>query len=166
MKKIIAVLAMTALFFGAGICLAGERDGRWWANPDVAGKLALTVTEKARLDALHEASLRKRIDLKAAVAKERLDMDSALNNPKSTDAALKERYQGLTRAQNALAAERFNFLIEVRQVIGPARFSTFKSTFEENRRGRFQERREQGKHREGRGMGAGSRGGGSSLEGE
>jgi len=97
MKKIIAVLAMTALFFGAGICLAGERDGRWWANPDVAGKLALTVTEKARLDALHEASLRKRIDLKAAVAKERLDMDSALNNPKSTDAALKERYQGLTR---------------------------------------------------------------------
>lgn len=142
-------MAALALFFSAGVCLAQTRDFRWWTNVDTARRLALTEAEKARLDSLHAASLRKRIDLKAAVAKERLDMDSALNNPKSTDAALKERYQGLTRAQNALAAERFNFLIQVRQIIGPERFSTFKSTFEEKRRGRHQERRDQGQRRRG-----------------
>ena len=155
MKRKIALFVMVAMIAGGGICLAQAGDARWWTNPDVARKLSLTETEKARLDSLHSASLLKRIDLKSAVAKERLNLDSALNNPKSTDAMLKEQYQKLTRAQNALAAERFNFIIQVRQVLGHERFAVFKSSFEERRRGRYQDRQGRGMRRGGTGQGMG-----------
>ncbi|MBI5845564.1 MAG: hypothetical protein HZB23_12945 [Deltaproteobacteria bacterium] len=166
MKRKIALITLVSMLLGVGICLAQAPDARWWNNPDAAGRLSITAADKSRLEALYAQSQRKMIDLKSAVAKERLDLDAALNNPKSTDAALKERYQSLTRAQNALAQERFNFIIQTRQVLGHERFAIFKTMFEERRHERMNKWRERRSREGAAGQGPQTRGGDPSLWGE
>lgn len=153
MKIKIAAITLFLAFFGIGLGFAQVNDSRWWADPNVASKLSITEAEKAKLDSFYDASQKRRIDLKSAVAKARLDLDASLENPKSSDAALKANYQRLTQAQNALAYERFNFIVQIRQVLGPQRFAAFKSVFDERRHDRMNRWRENGGERRGGGMG-------------
>ncbi len=133
MKKIV-LSTLILLFLGAAAGLAQPPEARWWNKPEVAKRLALTDADKSRLEAVFTESQRRRIELRSAVAKERFDLDTALADPKAGDQALAERYQRVIAAQNALASERFAFILKTRQILGPARFQTLKSIFEDWRK--------------------------------
>ncbi|MEW5736488.1 MAG: hypothetical protein AB1921_16710 [Thermodesulfobacteriota bacterium] len=143
-RMTIILAALTLMLLAAVPAFAQHGGGRWWNRPAVADKLALTDAEKAQLDELYAQNERERIDLKAAVARQRFELSQVMENPSSGEKEIMERFSALQKAQNDLANGRFRFLLDVRKTIGADRFRTLTEMFDEfrkNRKGRWMEGR-------------------------
>jgi Spy/CpxP family protein refolding chaperone len=80
-------------------------------------------------DKLFANSRRKLIKLKSAVENEQFELDQLLGQKKVNDAKVKKQFQKLEKARNKLANERLQFVIGVRNLLGPERFQQLKSNY-------------------------------------
>jgi len=103
--------------------------GKWWYSRHSSEKLNLSDEEKSKLDEKFFESRLKLIDLKSAVEKERLQLDKLMESETLNEKAVMEQFKKLEAARANLAAERFEFVLEVRKIIGFERFQQIKTTF-------------------------------------
>jgi Spy/CpxP family protein refolding chaperone len=104
--------------------------GKWWRSPRAVKQLDLTEEEKGKLDDKFVESRRRLIDLKSNVERERFEVDNLLDSEVLNEDAVREQFKKLEAARGALSAERFNFLLEVRQILGFERFQKVKALSE------------------------------------
>jgi Spy/CpxP family protein refolding chaperone len=112
--------------------IAASQDvpaGKWWYNPKIQKNLDLSKKEVGKLDKLFANSRRKLIKLKAEVENEQFELDQLLGQKTVNDAKVKKQFQKLEKARNKLANERLQFVIGVRNLLGPDRFQQLKSNY-------------------------------------
>ncbi len=138
---VLLVLILTPTVAMAGR-MHGGRDmdlGKWWLNPQVSDQLKLSDAEKAKLDEAFRDSRRKLIDLKSAVERQQFELENLLEKEALDEDAVARQFGKLEEARSNLAKERFNFLIQVRKILGHERFQRIKGLRGElraHRRGR------------------------------
>jgi Spy/CpxP family protein refolding chaperone len=110
--------------------LDGAPRGKWWRDSSISKKLNLTEKESQKIDTLFVESMRSMIDLKSAVEKERFELRNLLENKTGNDAEVKEQFKNLEKARSAIAIERLQFLISIREILGIKRFRELSSSSE------------------------------------
>lgn len=144
MKKILALIIIS-LFMMSGTGVAnmrhgGEKDGlkmphgKWWRLPAIQEELKVTPDEQKNLDKLYTESRRNMIDLKASIEKEKLDLAQIMDSENFDKNACLKKFQSLQAAKAKLAAERFSFIIEIRELFGQERYLTLSSKRQEIKR--------------------------------
>jgi Spy/CpxP family protein refolding chaperone len=137
MKKT-ALMTFVLVFALSGISMArgpgyGRENimprGKWWKSPEVAERLRLTPDEKEKLDTQYLEHRQQMIDLRAQVAKERLELEQLFDSTKFDSAACMDSFKKLEKAHVNLATERFKFLVQVREMLGLERFQELKAEF-------------------------------------
>jgi hypothetical protein len=119
------------IFLIAPVMAAGQDvpAGKWWYNPKIQKNLGLSKKEVGQLDKLFANSRRKLIKLKSEVENEQFELDQLLGQKKVNDVKVKKQFQKLEKARNKLANERLQFVIGVRNLLGPDRFQLLKSNY-------------------------------------
>jgi Spy/CpxP family protein refolding chaperone len=159
MRKVVlyVLIGVSAL---TGVSMAGDRGkpgdgidlprGKWWRMPEVANELKISADEQKKLDDHYYKHRNQVIDLKSNLEKGQLALERIIENENLDESASMNQYQEVLNAQNKLSLERYNFLIEVRKLLGYERFVQLKPKFHE-----LQEERSQkyngGKEPKGRG---------------
>ena len=131
LRNVFSVILLT-IFLIAPVIAAGQDvpAGKWWYNPKIQKNLELSKKEVGKLDKLFANSRRKLIKLKAEVENEQFELDQLLGQKKVNDAKVKKQFQKLEKARNKLANERLQFVIGVRNLLGPERFQQLKSNYQ------------------------------------
>jgi len=134
---------MVCFFTLSGVAFAQERGrpkggmdlprGQWWNLPEVVQEFNISSDEQAKLDDLFFNHRNQEIDLKGTVRKEQLQLERVIEKDKLDETACKNQFQKVLIAQNNVAAERFNFLIDVRKILGYERFQQLTVKFKEKR---------------------------------
>ena len=132
-KKVWSVLAVLLLFFPSGIFAQDMTDGKWWQSRRVAESLEITDAEKRQLNETYTASRRELITLKSNVEKERFELDNLLDRGDSKKETVLDQYNRLEAARSELSKERFNLLLDVREIIGIERYQQLKVMYRMNR---------------------------------
>ena len=145
MHKFFQIIIM-ALALVVGIvlpCMVDAQNmppGRWWRVPKIAEKLDITAEEKNRFDKMFSANRRNLIDAKFLLEKEQFELENLMDEEPLDEKAVMDQFKRLEQARGALAAERFHFLLKIRQILGYNRFQQLKTMFRE-----FKEKRQRGK---------------------
>ena len=103
--------------------------GKWWYNPKIQKNLNLRKNEIKRLDKLFAKSRRNFIKLKSTVEHEQFELDQLLSGQDVNNTAVKKQFQNLEKGRQNLANERLDFVIGVRNILGPERFQQLKSNY-------------------------------------
>ena len=122
---------LLAIFVMSPVMAFGQEvpAGKWWYNPKIQKNLNLSKNEVKSLDKLFASSKRKLIKHKSAVEREQFELDQLLSGKDVNDAAVKKQFQNLEKARQNLANERLQFVIGVRNILGPDRFQQLKSNY-------------------------------------
>ena len=130
LRNVFSVILLI-IFLIAPLIAAGQDvpAGKWWYNPRIQKNLGLSKQEVGTLDKLFANSRRKLIKLKSEVENEQFELDQLLGQKKVNDAKVKKQFQKLEKARNKLANERLQFVIGVRNLLGPDRFQQLKSNY-------------------------------------
>jgi Spy/CpxP family protein refolding chaperone len=122
---------LLAIFVISPVIASGQEvpAGKWWYNPKIQKNLNLSKNEVKSLDKLFAGSKRKLIKHKSAVEREQFELDQLLSGKDVNDAIVKKQFQNLEKARQNLANERFQFVIGVRNILGPDRFQQLKSNY-------------------------------------
>ena len=131
MLRNVSSVILLIIYLIAPVIAAGQDvpTGKWWYNPQIQKNLNLSKKEVGELDKLFANSRRKLIKLKAEVENEQFELDQLLGQNKVDDAKVKKQFQKLEKARNKLASERLQFVIGVRNLLGPERFQQLKSNY-------------------------------------
>jgi Spy/CpxP family protein refolding chaperone len=97
-------------------------SGRWWRSPRVVKALNLTGGEIEQLENAYGESRREMIRLKNKVEKEQFELENMMGRRKLNEAAIRKQNRKLEKARSDLADAKFAFVIDVRRIIGHARF--------------------------------------------
>jgi Spy/CpxP family protein refolding chaperone len=130
------VLSWTLLLLLSSPAIAIGQDlpsGKWWHNPRVSQQLNLNETEKSKLDKEFVDSRRRLIELKSSVEREQFELENLLESEALDEAAVMEQFKKLEKARASLSSERFNFLIQVRKILGLDRFQRIKMFYRKSR---------------------------------
>lgn len=141
-KGLVFILISVFLFAGLAMAKGPEADqddldlpeNKWWHNDHVVRILKLTEQEQSQLNDLFVNSQRQLFDLKANVQKEKFEIEQLLEQKKLDEKACMERFKKLTQAQNTLRQNRFQFLLEVRKILGLERYQQLKTKFQQRHR--------------------------------
>jgi Spy/CpxP family protein refolding chaperone len=130
LRNVFSVILLVIFLIAPVIAAAQDVPaGKWWYNPTIQKNLNLTKKEVGQLDQLFAKSRRKLIKLKAEVENEQFELDQLLSQKKVNDAKVKSQFQKLEKARNKLANERLQFVIGVRNILGPERFQKLKTNY-------------------------------------
>jgi len=132
-KKVWSVLAVLLLFSPSAIFAQDMMDGKWWQSKRVAERLEITDAEKRQLDETYTASRRELITLKSTVERERFELDILLDRKDSKKEIVLDQYNRLETARSKLSVERFNLLLDVREIVGIERYQQLKVMYRMNR---------------------------------
>ena len=122
-KVMRCILLTTVLLFIAINAMAQEAPaGRWWQSPRVVEVLNLTPNEVQRLESAYERSRRDMIRLKTSVEREQFELETMMSKKQIDETAVRQQNRKLEQARSALADAKFAFVIDVRKIIGQARF--------------------------------------------
>lgn len=100
--------------------------GMWWHHPFVVKELALTKVEIATLDSIYRQNRRGLLEQKISVEKARLELDTLLEQKELDDETARAQFEKLEAARADLARGRFNFVIDIRKLLGYERFASLK----------------------------------------
>lgn len=139
--------ALICFFVLSGISMAQDKGysrdgiddlprGKWWRMPEVASELKISSDEQAKLDDLYYKHQNQMIDHKSALKKEQITLEWFIEKEILDESACKDQFQNVLEARNKLSTERYNFLMEVRKLLGYERFLQLKPKFYELRKDR------------------------------
>jgi len=118
MRKALIITVVLAL--AGPLAAANEFDlppGRWWENPRMVDQVGLSDQQQAQIREIVFAYARRMIDLKADVDKAGLDLASTVDQKDFDPAPVRAAYAVFQTARHKLDNERFEMLLEVRQVL-------------------------------------------------
>jgi Spy/CpxP family protein refolding chaperone len=118
MKK--ALIIAFVLTLVGPVVAANEFDlppGRWWENPRFVGHIGLSDEQQTQIREIVFAYARRMIDLKADVDKAGLDLASTVDQQDFDPAPVRAAYAVFQTARHKLENERFEMLLEVRQIL-------------------------------------------------
>jgi Spy/CpxP family protein refolding chaperone len=132
MLRNVSSVILLIIYLIAPVIAAGQDvpNGKWWYNPQIQKNLNLSKKEVGKLDKLFANSRRKLIKLKSEVENEQFELNQLLGQNKVNDAKVNKQFQKLEKARNKLANERLQFVIGVRNLLGPERFQQLKSNYQ------------------------------------
>ena len=121
MRRVVCSSALLAsLAVGVAPTIAqhlGVPPGRWWERPRIAQQLALSPEQKEKLNSETIAHARLLVDLKAAVEKAEIDLRVSAEGDPFNGRAAREAFRSLQTTRQRLEAERFEMLVNVREVL-------------------------------------------------
>ena len=139
LKKLLSTLLFFFLVISPSLVVGQDMPpGKWWKDPQVVEKLDLDDSQISKLDDTYLKSRRQLIKLKSAAESERLELEQIFDRKSIDDNAVKTQYQKVEEAQCALGAERFQFIMKVRKIIGYEKFNKLKTMFVQFHKNRFQ----------------------------
>ncbi len=136
-KIVLPMLFLSLVFIPLSAGAQNMPHGKWWKDPKVVEDLKLTESQVSRLDNAFQNSRRKLIRLKSDVETQRFELDTLLDGGTLDEAKINAQFNKLKEAQQALSAERFQFILEIRKIVGPGKFSQIKSMVLKSHRSRF-----------------------------
>jgi Spy/CpxP family protein refolding chaperone len=117
-KKALIITVIVA--FAGPLAFATEFDlppGKWWENQRLVEHIGLTEEQQGEIREIVFAHARRMIDLKAEVDKAGLDLASTVDQVNFDPAPVRTAYVAFQTARQRLEKERFEMLLEVRQVL-------------------------------------------------
>ncbi len=139
-RNLISMLGGAAVLLSANVWSQplGVPPGRWWERPKVAEAVALTPEQRQRLEAITLDHARVMIDLKATVEKAELEVRAAADREPFDAAKVRAAFGGLQQARQRLEAERFDMLLQCREVLSADQWAKLKELIREQRERRMQ----------------------------
>jgi Spy/CpxP family protein refolding chaperone len=116
------IFTITVLLFAVTAMAQDAPAGRWWRSPRVVKALKLSNGEIQQLENSYGQSRREMIHQKNRVEKEQLELENMMGNPKLNESEIRKQNRKLEKARSDLADAKFSFVIQVRKIIGHARF--------------------------------------------
>ncbi len=117
MKKWLITCALLA----AVLPLAAQEfelpPGKWWEDQRLADRVGLSAEQQQQIRDLVYEGARRMIDLKAAVDLAGLDLAEVVNSSDFDPKAVRASYAAYQTARKKLENERFEMLLDVRQVL-------------------------------------------------
>ncbi len=117
MKKWLITCALLA----AVLPLAAQEfelpPGKWWEDQRLAERVGLSAEQQQQIRDLVYEGARRMIDLKAAVDLAGLDLAEVVNSSDFDPQVVREAYAVFQTARKKLENERFEMLLDVRQVL-------------------------------------------------
>lgn len=135
---IIAVLALA----GPGMARSSSK-WRWWQNDEIITLLNLTPEEIRQLDDAYVDSRQRMLEYKGRVEAERFKLEELLSRPEIDETAVRAQNRRMESARSDLAAERFDFLLISREILGYERFQKLTEVqrqWREERRKRWEQK--------------------------
>jgi Spy/CpxP family protein refolding chaperone len=133
------ICVMWVVLLLAPVAAMAESDsppGRWWQIPALAEKLDLSAQERKSLESLYSQKRKVLFEMRSDVEKQRIELESSLEKEPLDQRAVKEQYRKLEEKRQKLSAERFQYLLEVRKIIGRDRYLKLMTMAKERRSGR------------------------------
>jgi Spy/CpxP family protein refolding chaperone len=118
MKRALIIAVVLAMV--GPLVAADEFDlppGRWWENPRFVSHIGLSDEQQSEIREVVFAYARRMIDLKADVDKAGLDLASTVDQQDFDPAPVRAAYAAFQTARHKLENERFEMLLEVRQLL-------------------------------------------------
>jgi Spy/CpxP family protein refolding chaperone len=118
MKKALMIAVILAM--AGPLAAANEFDlppGKWWENPRMVDHIGLTNEQQGQIREIVFAYARRMIDLKADVDKAGLDLANSVDQQEFDPTPVRAAYAVFQTARHKLEIERFEMLLEVRQVL-------------------------------------------------
>lgn len=124
LKRILGsmVVIVTMLAMAGPEMARGSSKWRWWQNDAIITQLNLSTEEIKALDDAYIESRSHMLAIKGRVEAERFKLEALLGRPEIDAAAIREQNRKMESAHSELAAERFDFLLKSREVLGRERF--------------------------------------------
>ena len=97
----------------------GVPEGRWWANPETAQKLALSADQTRKMDDALKQFRLKQIDLQASVKKEKVIMEFLLGVEPPDETKVVSHISAIARAREEMEIARVHMLFEIRRLLTP-----------------------------------------------
>ena len=101
--------------------------GKWWQNPAGVKNLNLTQEEIDTLDTAFNTRARKFMELKHAVELEQFELNGLMEGKTLDEPALMAQFNKLESARANLSRERFQYYVQIREILGPERFQKIKA---------------------------------------
>lgn len=102
---------------------------KWWEMPSISSKLNLTEQEKKSLNDLLLKIKPELIDLEAKVKKEKFKLKNMIETEDLNENAIMAQFDNLQKARVEFCKKRFEYVLEVRKILGLKRFKLLKETF-------------------------------------
>ena len=118
----IVVVVVTVLAMAGPAMARGSSKWRWWQNEKIMALLKVTPEEIKKLDDAYVESRRSMLNLRGRVEAERFELEELLSRPEIDADAIREQNRKMEAARSDLAAERLDFLLKSREVLGHKRF--------------------------------------------
>ncbi|MCP3955076.1 MAG: periplasmic heavy metal sensor [Desulfobacterales bacterium] len=146
LKRILGsmVVIVTVLAIAGPAMARGASKWRWWQNDEIITQLNLSTDEIKALDGAYVESRSRLLTIKGRVEAERFKLEALLSRPEIDAAAIREQNRTMESARSELAAERLDFLLKSREVLGHERFqklTEIQRQWREERRKRRQQKR-------------------------
>ncbi len=116
------LMTVAILTFAVNAFAQSAPSGRWWRTPRIVKALNLTGSEIQKLEKAFGKSRREMIRLKNKVEKEQFELESMMGQRNLKEDAIRKQNRKLEKARSDLADAKFDFVIDVRRIIGHARF--------------------------------------------
>ena len=141
MKNALIIIVVLAM---AGPLAANEFDlppGKWWENPRVADHIGLTDEQQDQIRGIVFQHARRMIDLKADVDKAGLDLANTVDQQEFDPEPVRAAYAVFQTARHKLENERFEMLLEVRQVLSYEQWRKIEEAKQRIQQNRSEQRR-------------------------
>ena len=136
-RFLIGMLACLALFFMAVQVQAKDMPmGKWWQLPKLAAALNLTSDDKKALDNLYAQNHNTMSALASSLKKEHLKLEVILEGNPVDQTALNNQFSQVESVKQNLDNAHLQYMLGVRNILGPDRFKQFSDKFQEMRKKR------------------------------
>ncbi|MFY9398822.1 MAG: periplasmic heavy metal sensor [Desulfomonilia bacterium] len=129
-KKALMILACMIAFAypaAAGARGDGVPPGRWWHMPEISAVIELSQAEREALDKLFVQNRRSLIETRNALEREFFELETLLEARDLDEQAAREQFKKIESQRSRLSAERFQYLLEVRKILGHERYARLMS---------------------------------------
>jgi periplasmic protein CpxP/Spy len=97
----------------------GGPGGRWWDNPEVAQKLALSTDQQKKMDDIFQQSRLKLIDANASLQKEETILEPLIGADQPDEAKVLAQIDRVAQARAELEKSNARMLLGLRRVLTP-----------------------------------------------
>jgi hypothetical protein len=142
-RILIAGSALAVLFFcfiaASPLAEAKERL-KWWERPEVQKDLGLSTEELKEINRLNLQMRREMLRHRSIIKENRLVVNNLLEQETLDEAELDRLGQIQSQAQAAISRIWFDYLLEIRKLLGAERFKDLREIFKEYRNKRKKEK--------------------------
>jgi periplasmic protein CpxP/Spy len=103
--------------------MLGGLGGKWWDNPEMVKKLALTAEQQKKMDDVFQQSKLKLIDLEAALQKDEVILDGLMRAQQLDDAKILPSVDRIAQDRAELEKANARMLLGIGHVLTPEQWT-------------------------------------------